>query len=78
MKNTTLDNGSERGWATNLRINLNYHQELYQKLDEGVKERQKAAKALLFERDCKSLTLLNNLRKGERIHQEYVNKTITR
>lgn len=78
MKTSTLDAGYDTKWANNLRINLDYHQELYHKLDEGIIERQKAAKALLLERDCKSQLLLNNLRKGEEIHQEYLKKSITR
>jgi hypothetical protein len=70
-------NAQEQQWATNLRINLDYHQQLNKQLDaSGIAERYQAAKALLFERDCKSQSLLNNLRKGERIHQEHERKKI--
>jgi hypothetical protein len=64
-------NANEKKWATNLRINLDYHEKLNQQLDVGVKERYEAAKSLLLERDSKSQLLLNNLKEGERIHKEY-------
>jgi hypothetical protein len=67
-------NANDRRWATNLRINLDYHRKLNQQLDVGIKERYEAAKSLLFERDCKSQSLLNNLQEGERIHNEYQKK----
>lgn len=70
-------NAQEHQWATNLRINLDYHQQLNKQLDaRDIIERYQAAKALLFERDCKSQSLLNNLREGERIHQEHERKKI--